>query len=216
MDIREMRQQLGDTQGEFSARYNIPFRTIQNWETGVRTPPQYVVELLERQVRMDFENHKTWKLPEYDPKKPNLPDRRNYVGALSWLKDVQECLGEPVVFALDEALMCLEAYGGQHDQFLVWIYGDSSLAKYNGVVVIGNKISPRYVISQNGLQYTDLNRTLLDSIANESILDMQGITQALSDYYYSNGERFSGLFVPPEYQEKFDSLANDAIEYYSR
>ena len=36
MDIREMRTQLGDTQSEFSARYGIPFRTVPNWEAGVR------------------------------------------------------------------------------------------------------------------------------------------------------------------------------------
>ena len=32
MNIREMRTRLGDTQSEFAARYNIPFRTVQNWE----------------------------------------------------------------------------------------------------------------------------------------------------------------------------------------
>ena len=47
MNIREMRIQLGDTQSEFAARYNIPFRTIQNWETGLRKPPEYVIDLLE-------------------------------------------------------------------------------------------------------------------------------------------------------------------------
>ena len=31
MDIREMRRRLGDTQSEFAARYDIPFRTVQNW-----------------------------------------------------------------------------------------------------------------------------------------------------------------------------------------
>lgn len=38
MDIREMRTRLGETQSEFAERYHIPFRTIQNWETGVRVP----------------------------------------------------------------------------------------------------------------------------------------------------------------------------------
>jgi putative transcriptional regulator len=47
MDIREMRSKLGITQGEFAARYNIPFRTIQNWETGSRKPPEYIIDLLE-------------------------------------------------------------------------------------------------------------------------------------------------------------------------
>ena len=50
MTIREMRNRFGDTQSEFAERYHIPFRTIQNWETGVREPPEYVVNLLESRV----------------------------------------------------------------------------------------------------------------------------------------------------------------------
>ena len=57
-------------------------------------------------------------------------------------------------------------------------------------------------------------RTVSDALANESILDMQGIKEALSKYYYTNGESFSELFVAPEYQERFEQLANDAIYYY--
>ena len=40
LNIRDMRKQLGDTQSEFAERYNIPFRTVQNWETGMRKPPE--------------------------------------------------------------------------------------------------------------------------------------------------------------------------------
>ena len=36
LTIRNLRKQLGDTQSSFAKRYHIPFRTIQNWETGVR------------------------------------------------------------------------------------------------------------------------------------------------------------------------------------
>ena len=67
---------------------------------------------------------------------------------------------------------------------------------------------------RNGLLYTDFNRTLSDALANESILDMQGITEAISKYYYSNGESFDGLSVAPEYQERFDRLAEEAVDYY--
>ena len=49
---------------------------------------------------------------------------------------------------------------------------------------------------------------------NESILDMQGITEAVSRYYFSNGESFEGLSVTPEYQEAFERLAQDAMSYY--
>ena len=214
MNIREMRTRLGDTQSEFAARYNIPFRTIQNWETGMRKPPEYIIDLLESRMKSDFVNRRATALPEYDPQKSDLPKRGNYVGAFAWLKAVRECIGEPFVFALDEALMCQGYFGGRSDEFLVWGYGDDSVSRFNGVVLLGNRVSRYSVKEKNGLLFTDFNRTLADALANESILDMQGITEALSRYYYRNGESFDGISVVPEYQERFEKLAEEAINYY--
>ncbi len=215
MEIIEMRHCLGDTQGEFAKRYRIPFRTIQNWEAGIRKPPEYIVRLLEERVSFDLANRKTVSLPYHNMKKKNLPKRSDYVGALSWLKAVRDQIGQPFVFALDEALMCQGLYGGHNDEYIVWIYGDDELSKYNGVVVLGNKVSSYSVKEVNGLLFTDFNRTLADSLANESILDMQGITEALSKYYFSNGESFDGIFPVPEYQDEFEQLAEAAVNYYN-
>lgn len=214
MTIREMRTSLGNTQGEFAARYNIPFRTIQNWEAGVRNPPEYIMALLESRVRADLVNRRTAALPKYNPQKRDLPKRHDYIGAIAWLKAVNDCLGNNVVFALDEALMCQGYFGGRSNEYLVWVYGDDAVTQFNGVVVLGNQVSPHNIKERNGLLYTDFNRTLSDALANESILDMQGITEAISKYYYRNGESFDGLAVAPEYQEKFDRLAEEAIDYY--
>lgn len=214
MNIRDMRKQLGDTQSEFAERYNIPFRTVQNWETGMRKPPEYILELLKARIKEDLINKRASALPKYDSNKQDLPKRSDYVGATSWLKAVSESLGDKIVFALDEALMCSGSFGGRSDEFIIWIYGDDRLTRYNGVTVIGNYVSPINVREKNGLKFTDFNRTLSDALANESILDMQGTIEALSRYYYSNGESFQGLSVAPEYQDRFDSLANEAIEYY--
>lgn len=214
MNIREMIIRLGDTQSEFAARYNIPFRTIQNWETGMRKPPEYIMSLLESRMKSDFANRKTTALPKYDPQKSNLPKRSDYVGALAWLKAVRDCIGEPFVFALDEALMCQGNFGGHSDEFLVWGYGDDSVSHFNGVVLLGNWISHYSIEEKNGLRFTDFNRTVADALANEPILDMQGITEALSRYYYRNGESFEGISVVPEYQGRFEKLAEEAIDYY--
>jgi len=215
MELREMRAQLGDTQSEFAARYNIPFRTIQNWETGIRKPPEYIIDLLKTRVSADLINRKAKELPKYDPNKLCLPDRRNYIGSISWLRAISDSIGENVVFALDEALMCDGSFGGRNDEYIVWVYGDDSLTRYNGVVVIGNHIDQHYVNERKGLLYTDFNRTLIDAFANESILDMQGIAEALSRYYYTHSESFDGLFIPPEYQKRFESLSNEARGYYT-
>ena len=122
MIIREMRTELGDTQSEFATRYNIPFRTIQNWETGVRKPPEYIIELLGQRARADLANRRTVSLPKYDPKKQNLPKRRDFLGSVAWLKAVQACLGEEIVFALDEALMCQGIFGGRSDEYIAVSY----------------------------------------------------------------------------------------------
>ena len=214
MTILEMRNAFGDTQSEFAARYNIPFRTIQNWEAGVRKPPEYVAQLLEDRIQSDLYNRKTRVLPKHDSNKKELPKRRDYVGAISWLKAVRESLGDSFVFALDEALMCQGSFGGRSDEYIVWGYGDESASDFNGVVLLGNTISGYDVKEKYGLRFTDFNRTVTDALANETILDMQGITEALSRYYFTNDNSFDGVFVSPEYRERFAELADDAINYY--
>lgn len=54
MEIREIRMMSGLSRAEFSRRYEIPVRTLENWEAGVRKCPEYVEKLLDRCVRMDF------------------------------------------------------------------------------------------------------------------------------------------------------------------
>ena len=214
MDIREMRTRLGDTQSAFAARYNIPFRTVQNWETGLRRPPEYMLELLNKRVAEDLVNRKTVVLPEFDPKKQSLPKMREFQTSLAWLRAVRDRMGEEVVFALDEALMCHGRFLGRDDEYLVWVYGSDALSQFNGVVVLGNHISPYSVRNRDGLLYTDFSRTVSDALANEAILDMQGITEAISHYYYTHNESVEGICVAPEYQDRFEMLVRDAVEYY--
>lgn len=53
MTIKEMRKHLNVSRAEFSRRYNIPIRTLEDWESEKRTPPEYVISLLERAVIED-------------------------------------------------------------------------------------------------------------------------------------------------------------------
>lgn len=53
MEIKEMRELLGISRAEFSRRYGIPLRTMEDWESGKRTPPPYVINLLERIIKED-------------------------------------------------------------------------------------------------------------------------------------------------------------------
>ena len=55
MTIKELRTLTGLSQQAFSDKYEIPKRTIEDWETGRRKPPEYVVKLLERIIKEDID-----------------------------------------------------------------------------------------------------------------------------------------------------------------
>jgi putative transcriptional regulator len=55
MSVKEMRKKLGLSQVAFSKKYEIPRRTLEDWERGINTPPKYVILLLERAVLEDTE-----------------------------------------------------------------------------------------------------------------------------------------------------------------
>lgn len=50
---KAIRQASGLTQAAFAERYGIPKRTIENWEGGKNSAPEYVLDLLERVVSED-------------------------------------------------------------------------------------------------------------------------------------------------------------------
>ncbi len=55
MTVKGIRERTGLSQARFGERYHIPKRTIEDWETERRTPPVYVVELLDRVTKEDFQ-----------------------------------------------------------------------------------------------------------------------------------------------------------------
>lgn len=58
MTIKEIRAMAGLSQKAFSEKYNIPKRSIENWETEKSKCPEYVVELLEFRVKADIKKNK--------------------------------------------------------------------------------------------------------------------------------------------------------------
>jgi DNA-binding transcriptional regulator YiaG len=53
MDFKDLLQQSGMNMKQFAEHFNIPYRTIQNWSSGERKAPDYVLELIK--FRLDFE-----------------------------------------------------------------------------------------------------------------------------------------------------------------
>ena len=45
--IKQLCEQYGISQSELARRYDIPLRTVQDWHAGRRTPPPYVIKMLD-------------------------------------------------------------------------------------------------------------------------------------------------------------------------
>lgn len=52
-ESRRIRAILGISRAEFSRRYHIPIRTLEEWDSGKNHPSVYIMELLERAVKED-------------------------------------------------------------------------------------------------------------------------------------------------------------------
>ena len=53
MTFKELREQSGMNMKQFAAHFEIPYRTIQNWEAGVNKCPEYLLKLMK--FRLDHE-----------------------------------------------------------------------------------------------------------------------------------------------------------------
>ena len=72
MRIKDIRSLTGLSQVKFAALYQIPRRTLEDWEIGVNAPSVYLINLLERAVKEDLRKGKF--------KEPKMKEVRNIWG----------------------------------------------------------------------------------------------------------------------------------------
>ena len=46
--MKDFRKQTGLSQSKFAEYFGLPVRSVQEWEQGRRTPPEYLLKLLKR------------------------------------------------------------------------------------------------------------------------------------------------------------------------
>lgn len=51
--MKELRKEIGLNRREFSDYMGIPLRTLEEWESGRRRMPDYVLRLITYQIRME-------------------------------------------------------------------------------------------------------------------------------------------------------------------
>jgi DNA-binding transcriptional regulator YiaG len=55
MEFKELLKQYNLTITEFSRKFEIPFRSAQNWYSGVRKPPDYLIKLIQYKLERECE-----------------------------------------------------------------------------------------------------------------------------------------------------------------
>lgn len=63
--VKEMRKKAGLSAQKFGDKYGIPLRTIQEWERGGRTAPDYVIDMLEYITEVEKLALTAWVFEEY-------------------------------------------------------------------------------------------------------------------------------------------------------
>lgn len=51
--IKRLREEAGFSRRDFSQHTGIPLRTLEDWEAGRRTPPEYIPRLLAYQLKYE-------------------------------------------------------------------------------------------------------------------------------------------------------------------
>ena len=52
--FKEIRQQSGMNQTQFAKYFEIPLRTVQNWENNVNKCPDYLLKLMKEKIEKVF------------------------------------------------------------------------------------------------------------------------------------------------------------------
>lgn len=97
--IKETRKAAELTQQQLSMIYNIPLRTVVDWERGERTPPEYLANFMIRCIEIDFIRPKESEI-EIQEEKQEEPTPKT-------LK-VSDSMGRP--FPADVEALVLQAY----------------------------------------------------------------------------------------------------------
>lgn len=52
-ELKSLRESTGMNRREFSEYFDIPIRTVQDWELDQRKMPDYILRMMEYQLRME-------------------------------------------------------------------------------------------------------------------------------------------------------------------
>jgi hypothetical protein len=142
-----------------------------------------------------------------------VDSRSNYTSNREWF--ISALRGKDVVLCHTSALECLGQFPGYVNENQIDVYATAHEPYENINWYLVEGFDGMEIVNIAGLRCTSLNQTVNDMLRDYDVIDEQSLVQALADYYYGNGESFDGLQIAPQYAERFNSIKDWAVEFYT-
>ena len=136
----------------------------------------------------------------------------NYTSNRAWLRDVVG--NQPMILRSVSALEYLQLFVGYFSENKVEVYALEESPEENiRCHIIEDLEAIEYIRFENVL-CSSPSQAINDLLADSEHGDETALVEALSKYYYSHEESFSGLNIKKENQKRFEELKDWAINYF--
>ena len=142
-----------------------------------------------------------------------VESRSGYTSNYEWFQSVLR--DKDVVFCHTSALECLGQFPGYVNENQIDVYATVSETYENVNWYVVDDFDNIDIVDIAGLRCTSFNQTVNDMLRDYDVIDEQSLVQALAHYYYRNGGSFDGLRIEPQYVERFNTIKDWAIDFYS-
>lgn len=136
----------------------------------------------------------------------------DYTSNRAWLRDVVG--NQPMILRSVSALEYLQLFVGYFSENKVEVYALEESSEENiRCHIIEDLEAIEYIRFENVL-CSSPSQAINDLLADSERGDETALVEALSKYYYSHEESFSGLNIKKENQKRFEELKDWAINYF--
>ena len=137
---------------------------------------------------------------------------RDYTSNRAWLRDVVG--NQPMILRSVSALEYLQLFVGYFSENKVEVYALEESPEENiRCHIIEDLEAIEYIRFENVL-CSSPSQAVNDMLSDFEHSDETALVEALSKYYYSHEESFSGLNIKKENQKRFEELKDWAINYF--
>ena len=136
----------------------------------------------------------------------------DYTSNRAWLRDVVG--NQPMILRSVSALEYLQLFVGYFSEHKVEVYAlEESSEETIRCHIIEDLEAIEYIRFENVL-CSSPSQAVNDMLSDFEHSDETALVEALSKYYYSHEESFSGLNIKKENQKRFEELKDWAINYF--